>query len=222
MKKLSLLIAFIAATFVSFAAKPPRVDKGASKVKKAAVFPVAGHRSVVRDKWGASRAGGIRKHKGIDIHARKGTPVVAVCDGIIVTRDHTPIGGKTLWLRPAGQAWTAYYAHLDQQLVTEGQRVRKGQVIGTVGNTGNARTTPSHLHFGVTQGNQWVNPLPYVSGAKKVVSAPKSPQKTVRKVAAKSSRTVSKKTSRTVTKATPVKKKAAPVVRKKPVKKTRK
>jgi murein DD-endopeptidase MepM/ murein hydrolase activator NlpD len=61
-------------------------------------------------------------------------------------------------------------------LVKEGQVVRKGQVIGTVGNTGNARTTPSHLHFGVSQGKKWVNPLPYVKGAKKV-AAPKISQK---------------------------------------------
>ncbi|HYH16609.1 MAG TPA: M23 family metallopeptidase, partial [Flavisolibacter sp.] len=65
----------------------------------------------------------------------------------------------------------------DKQYVKEGQYVRKGQVIGTVGNTGNARTTPSHLHFGVKQGGQWVNPYPYVKYATKVAVKP-APKRT--------------------------------------------
>lgn len=185
MKKPLLFLVFIALAAVSFSAPPSRKNasrkitysKSRSSSKKVTsksslsrslVFPVAGSRSVIRDKWGASRAGGIRKHKGIDIHARKGTPVVALADGVIVERDHTAIGGKTLWLKSSRHSWSAYYAHLDKQYVREGQRVRKGQVIGTVGNTGNARTTPPHLHFGVKQGKGWVNPLPYVKDSPKV------------------------------------------------------
>jgi murein DD-endopeptidase MepM/ murein hydrolase activator NlpD len=176
MKRLSLLLIIIAAISFSFVKPPvpkPSAAKASTKVaSKALVYPVAGNRSYIKDKWGASRAGGIRKHKGIDIHARKGTPVVAVSDGVIVTKDHTVIGGKTLWLKSSTHSWSAYYAHLDKQYVKEGQYVRKGQVIGTVGNTGNARTTPSHLHFGVKKGSQWVNPLPYVKGATKVAVKP--------------------------------------------------
>lgn len=170
MKKPLLLLVFIALAAVSFASVDPPTRRSTKSISRSLVFPVAGSKSAIRDKWGASRAGGIRRHKGIDIHARKGTPVVAVCDGVITNRDLTPIGGKTLWLKSPGQPWTAYYAHLDQQYVREGQRVRKGQVIGTVGNTGNARTTPSHLHFGVTQGSHWVNPLPYVQDSPKVAA----------------------------------------------------
>ena len=99
--------------------------------------------------------------------------MVAISDGFIVEKDHTPIGGKTLWLRTADHRLTAYYAHLDKQKVKEGQFVRKGQVIGTVGNTGNALMTPSHLHFGIYKGNGPVNPLPYVKNATKV-SSPKN------------------------------------------------
>jgi murein DD-endopeptidase MepM/ murein hydrolase activator NlpD len=183
MKKPLLLLAFIAIAAVSFSFTTPPSRKAtarkvytkrtsSSSVSRSLVFPVAGNRSVIRDKWGASRAGGIRRHKGIDIHARKGTPVVALCDGVIVQSDHTAIGGKTLWLKSGKHSWTAYYAHLDKKLVREGQRVRKGQVIGTVGNTGNARTTPPHLHFGVKQGKGWVNPLPLVKNSPKV-AAPK-------------------------------------------------
>ncbi|HEX2534855.1 MAG TPA: M23 family metallopeptidase [Chitinophagaceae bacterium] len=172
MKNRALFLLFLALSAVSFSFTHPPVRKPSKGGSKALVYPVAGTRSQIRDKWGASRAGGIRKHKGIDIHARKGTPVVAISDGVIVSRDRTPIGGKTLWLKSTRQGWTAYYAHLDKQFVREGQAVRKGQVIGTVGNTGNARTTPPHLHFGVKKGNSWVNPLPYVKGATKV-PAPK-------------------------------------------------
>ena len=177
MKKLFLLPFFVAIAAISLSFTDPPSGKTSSKVaSKSLVFPVAGTKSYIKDKWGASRAGGLRKHKGIDIHARRGTPVVAICDGVITERAHTAIGGKTLWLKSPQHTWTAYYAHLDKQLVKEGQKVRKGQVIGTVGNTGNARTTPSHLHFGVAKGKTWVNPLPLVKGAPKV-AAPKVIQK---------------------------------------------
>ncbi|RYY64392.1 MAG: M23 family metallopeptidase, partial [Chitinophagaceae bacterium] len=76
-------------------------------------------------------------------------------------------------------------------LVREGQHVHKGQVIGTVGNTGNARSTPPHLHFGVKQSGHWVNPLPYVKGSPKI-SAARAPrakvQSTLKKKKARSRR----------------------------------
>jgi murein DD-endopeptidase MepM/ murein hydrolase activator NlpD len=173
MKRLSLILVLLAVAFVSFSTENKPVRKAAKKaVRKTAVYPVAGKKSNVRDLWGARRAGGLRKHKGIDIDARKGTPVVAITDGIIVRREKTPIGGKTLWLKSSSHPWTAYYAHLDKQLVKRGQAVRKGEVIGTVGNTGNARLTPSHLHFGIKKEKKWVNPMPYVKGTTKV-AAPK-------------------------------------------------
>lgn len=176
MKKLSMLLICVSVASVSFTfAAPPPVKTHPKKVHRSMDFPVAGKKSSIGDKWGASREGGIRKHKGIDIHARKGTPVVAIADGTIVGRDITPIGGKTLWLKPTHSSWKAYYCHLDKQYVKEGQSVHKGQVIGAVGNTGNARTTPSHLHFGIKEDGHWVNPLPYVKGAVKVPGQ-KAPQ----------------------------------------------
>lgn len=193
MKNPLLLLVFMAFAAASFSFTDPpsrrassrKVSSGKvasrSSLSRSLVYPVAGNRSVIRDKWGASRGGGIRRHKGIDIHARKGTPVVALTDGVIVERDHTPIGGKTLWLKSSRHSWSAYYAHLDKQYVKEGQRVRKGQVIGTVGNTGNARTTPPHLHFGVKQGKGWVNPLPYVKDSPKVAYKTTSTKKTTYK-----------------------------------------
>jgi len=171
MKKLATvyILAAIALLSFSFIKKPHR--KGHVKsISKTLAFPVAGNRSNIEGYWGDNRDGGRRLHKGIDIYAHKGTPVVAISDGVIVDKDKTHNGGKTLWLKPAHQSWTAYYAHLDKQLVRSGQRVRKGQVIGTVGNTGNARHTGSHLHFGIRPGKGWVNPLPYVKQSPKVAA----------------------------------------------------
>lgn len=103
------------------------------------VFPVWGKNSKIGSFWGDARDAGKRKHEGIDIFAKKGTPVVAVYDGVIVSKSTTPLGGKNLWLQSFRHPYRAYYAHLDDQKVKVGQVVRKGEVIGTVGNTGNAK-----------------------------------------------------------------------------------
>ena len=173
MKNQPFVFALLALAVVSFSFTKKPVRKTHHKkatVSRSLDFPVSGTKSNIGGFWGDSRDGGERKHKGIDIFAKKGTPVVAVSDGRIVKEAHTPIGGKTIWLKPTNRSWTAYYAHLDKQLVKPGQRVRKGQVIGTVGNTGNARKTPSHLHFGIRPGKGWVNPLPYVKHSPKVAA----------------------------------------------------
>lgn len=137
-------------------------------VADAMIFPVAGNKANVGSVWGDERDGGKRKHKGIDIFAKKGTPVLALQDGVITLREETKLGGKVLWLRPKGAWWKAYYAHLDEQLVKEGDEVVKGQIIGTVGNTGNAKTTPAHLHFGIYTLFGAIDPLPYVKVAERI------------------------------------------------------
>lgn len=133
-------------------------------------FPVSGSRANVGSVWGDDRDGGKRRHEGIDIFAPKLTPAVAAADGYITGLTDGGIGGKTVWLRPEGKNYTLYYAHLDKQLVQQGQRVKKGDVVGLVGNTGNAQFTPSHLHFGVYTFNGAINPLPFVN--RTVKSAP--------------------------------------------------
>ena len=174
MKKLSLILVLVGIAVISssFINKPVRKAKTKSfrSLSKSLAFPVAGKRSNIGSFWGASRDGGRRSHEGIDIFAKKGTPVVAITNGTIVSRGKTPKGGKVLWLKSTAHSWTAYYAHLDKQQVKEGQYVRKGQVIGTIGNTGNARHTPSHLHFGIYTGKGPVNPLPYVKYSPKVLT----------------------------------------------------
>src|SRR5690349_23602812 len=82
--------------------------------KAALVFPVSGKKSSVKGYWGEYRNGN-RRHKGIDIHAKKGTPVVAVSDGIVTEVSNGGKGGKCVWVKSASHPWTAYYAHLDKQ-----------------------------------------------------------------------------------------------------------
>ena len=115
-----------------------------------AVFPVAGRTTAaVRSRFGAARDGGRREHHGVDIFAPRGTPVVASADGTVRSTTPSGLGGKLVWLRVAGVRQSLYYAHLDTVLVSPGQQVRAGDTLGLVGNTGNARTTPPHLHFGI-------------------------------------------------------------------------
>jgi hypothetical protein len=156
-----------------------------SAISKQLVFPVSGNKFNIGSFWGAERDGGRRKHEGIDIFARKGTSVVAVCDGLVVSVGNGGIGGKTVWLQSDNHPWTAYYAHLDMHKVHMGEMVKKGQVIGTVGNTGNAITTPSHLHFGIYTYSGAVNPLPYVKNSVKI-NAPFKIEKPIEQTMAKS------------------------------------
>jgi len=126
------------------------------------VFPVEGKgNKAIQSFWGAPRDGGKRKHEGIDIFAAKGTPLLAVCDGEIDRVREGGLGGKTVWLYDKELDQSMYYAHLDEQFVHEGQYVRAGDKIGTVGNTGNARTTPPHLHFGIYL-EKAIDPLAFV------------------------------------------------------------
>jgi murein DD-endopeptidase MepM/ murein hydrolase activator NlpD len=113
-------------------------------------FPVSSRNvKAVGSFWGAERDGGKRKHEGVDIFAPKGTPLIAVADGMIIKTGTNKLGGKVVWLQNKNLKYNYYYAHLDSQMVKPGKIVHKGDTIGTVGNTGNARTTPPHLHFGI-------------------------------------------------------------------------
>ncbi len=109
--------------------------------------------------WGDPRDGGSRRHEGVDIFAERGTPVLAVADGRVRRTGNGGLGGKTVWLRAGGLS--IYYAHLDSIDTHMGQKADIGDTLGFVGNTGNARTTPPHLHFGIYDGGA-VNPLPFI------------------------------------------------------------
>lgn len=127
-------------------------------------FPVAGGKNTnIQSFWGANRDGGRRSHEGIDIFAPRGTPVVAVTDGYVTSTGERGLGGKQVWLRDQKRGQTLYYAHLDS-IAREGRRnVKTGDTLGFVGNTGNARTTPPHLHFGIYKGYRGaIDPLHFV------------------------------------------------------------
>jgi hypothetical protein len=73
------------------------------------------------------------------------------------------LGGRVVWLQDPARNQVLYYAHLDRQLVREGDAVETGDTLGLVGNTGNARTTPPHLHFGIyRRGEGPIDPAPFV------------------------------------------------------------
>ena len=132
----------------------PQVQRGqirlAIRLEPQLHFPVSGHGTgSIQSGFGAARDGGAREHHGVDIFAPRGTPVLASLDARVRRVDITDLGGKVVWLEPLFGSTRLYYAHLDSQSVETGQYVFAGEMIGTVGNTGNARTTPPHLHFGV-------------------------------------------------------------------------
>ena len=127
------------------------------------LFPVAGHSSsAIKSFWGAPRDAGRRRHEGIDIFAPRGTPVIAATGGRIRYTGERGLGGKQVWLRTDFLGGNSlYYAHLDSIADVSG-RVEEGDTLGFIGNTGNAITTPPHLHFGIYTRSGAVNPLPFV------------------------------------------------------------
>jgi SH3-like domain-containing protein len=128
-------------------------------------FPVEGYdMRGVQSIFGVDRDGGRRTHAGIDIFARRGTPVLAVSAGRVNRVAITGLGGKVVWVRDAIRNSNIYYAHLDSQYVSDGENVEIGDTLGFVGNTGNARTTPPHLHFGIYRRREGaVDPYPFLN-----------------------------------------------------------
>ncbi|MBG6233634.1 murein DD-endopeptidase MepM/ murein hydrolase activator NlpD [Pedobacter sp. CAN_A7] len=129
--------------------------------------PVAkGTKNSIESFWGVARDAGQRKHEGLDIFAARSTPAVAAAKGVISRVGTNNLGGKVVFLRPEGRSINLYYAHLDSQLVVSGQPVEIGDTIGLIGNTGNAMTTPPHLHFGIYTNTGAVDPLPFIRPGK--------------------------------------------------------
>lgn len=116
----------------------------------------------IKSFWGADRDGGSRQHEGIDMFAAKRTPVVAASDGIVTRVNESNLGGKVVWMRTKDRNYSLYYAHLDTQLVDDGQRVIAGDTLGLMGNTGNAKFTAPHLHFGIYTIGGAIDPLAFV------------------------------------------------------------
>jgi murein DD-endopeptidase MepM/ murein hydrolase activator NlpD len=129
-------------------------------------LPVQGaSRSDIQSYFMAPRNGGRREHHGVDIFAARGTPVVAASDGIVSSVGTNNLGGNVVWVARPFRGEAHYYAHLETQVATAGSRVAAGDVLGTVGTTGNARGGPPHLHFGIYAARAPVDPLPYMEPA---------------------------------------------------------
>jgi len=127
------------------------------------VCPVDGPVSF-SDTWGAPRSGG-RTHKGVDMSAARGTPLVAMETGRISRLSNSSLGGLSVYLQGnSGDIY--YYAHMDSwaEGLAGGQRVSAGDLLGTVGTTGNAPSWIPHLHLGWKPGGgDWANPYPMVN-----------------------------------------------------------
>lgn len=142
------------------------------------IIPVEGVRaSDLVDSWDKSRAEG-RVHHAIDIQAPLGTPVLAAMDGQIEKLFASKRGGLTIYQRSPDGRLILYYAHLQgyRRGLAEGQAVRRGQVIATVGASGNADPAFPHLHFQILEtvpGSGWrdgepVNPYPLLTGKQRL------------------------------------------------------
>jgi murein DD-endopeptidase MepM/ murein hydrolase activator NlpD len=126
-------------------------------------FPVsASGRPKIEGFWGDGRDDKSRKHEGIDIFAPKGTPALAAANGTVTSVSENKLGGLVVFMQPEGSDYTLYYAHLGVQLVHNGQQVKVGDTVGLIDNTGNAKTTPSHLHFGIYTNGGAIDPLLFV------------------------------------------------------------
>lgn len=116
----------------------------------------------LRDTWGDPRSGN-REHQGIDIFARRRTPVVSTTPGIVARRGENTLGGRTMTILGPG-GWRHYYAHLQSYAGhSEGDRVRAGEVIGFVGTSGNAPADAPHLHYAIYTRAGPRNPYPLLT-----------------------------------------------------------
>jgi len=98
-------------------------------------------------------------HKGIDIAAKRGTPILAVEDGVVVRSKYVRGFGRLVEIKH-GDMYLTRYAHNSKNIVKVGQKVKKGQLIALVGSTG--RSTGSHLHFEIRKNGVAINPIKYL------------------------------------------------------------
>ena len=134
--------------------------------------PVQGVRArQIADTFGAPR-GSDRTHQGVDIFAKRGTPVLSATRGVVASVRDGGLGGKQVWVIGPGRE-RHYYAHLDDWAadLSSGQIVHAGDVLGFVGTTGNAQGTPPHLHYGIYGADGAYDPLPLFHAGKAATSA---------------------------------------------------
>ena len=113
------------------------------------------------DTWGAARSQG-RSHEGIDIFAARGTPIQSTTQGIVRKVGENNLGGRVVVIVGPGGAGH-YYAHLEDYAdIAPNDWVNAGDIIGYVGDSGNAKGTPPHVHYGIYINGSAVNPYPFL------------------------------------------------------------
>ena len=141
--------------------KPLEAVEATLSVTNQAVFewPVEGtDEADIWSVFGDSRDGGRRVHHGIDIFAPRGTPILSASSSTVMRVGVRDRGGNIVTLYDEARGVFLYYAHLEEHRTQRGLAVAPGETIGTVGNTGNAETTPPHLHLGIYE-ESWRRPL---------------------------------------------------------------
>jgi peptidoglycan LD-endopeptidase LytH len=142
--------------------------------KGSLLLPVQGvDASALHDTYAEQRGGGTRTHEALDILAPRGTPVLSATSGRVLKLFDSKAGGKMVYAADSSERFILMYAHLDAYAdgLADGQPLKRGQVIGVVGTTGNAPPTVPHLHFAIARSNdvkQWwkgapVNPYPLLA-----------------------------------------------------------
>ena len=144
-------------------------EAGAHAYVDGFVFPVAAEVEFI-DSWGYPRMTGTASehwHQGTDIFATYGSPLIAAENGVIARLGTGTLGGNKLWV--VGESGTEYYyAHLSAfaEGISDGTKVAAGDLVGYVGDTGNAKGTSPHLHFEIhPEGGDAVNPYPLLKAA---------------------------------------------------------
>ncbi len=140
----------------------------------ALIIPVQGVASRdLRDSYLEPRGGGSRTHEALDIPAPRGTPVLSALDGRVLRKYSSKDGGLMIYAADAGEKFILMYAHLDRYAdgISDGTTLRKGDIIGYVGTTGNAPPNVPHLHFAISRAadiRDWwrgkaINPFPLLA-----------------------------------------------------------
>lgn len=146
-------------------------ESNLSVLQRELAMPIAGlAKASLHDTYNEMRGGGTRPHQALDILAPRGTPVLSAAPGRVLKLFNSKAGGLMVYAADSTERFILMYGHLDayQPGLAEGQPLRRGQPIGTVGTTGNAATTAPHLHFAIASSSDvktwWkgtpVNPYP--------------------------------------------------------------
>lgn len=149
--------------------KAPRALWDLSRMPPPSALPVPVEGVTARriaDTFGAPR-GRDRTHAGVDIFAKRGTPIRSAAPGVVVAVRNRGLGGRQVWVvGPARERY--YYAHLEDWRagLREGEVVAEGDLLGYVGTSGNAAGTPPHLHWGIYGADGAYDPLPLLKAWK--------------------------------------------------------